>query len=193
MGITPLEQAHRLHRSFLIHPLFAFWMRMWVDSPTGCCIYIPIWKKCFFDVILSCINYMVKSSSTHAPYTILQKSFTFMWKSERIEGHWLLVSLCLLGVCGGKKWSLFVWKSGWLHPLSTFECGCGNGWSNLNLSSKIASLFIHIKCYGYGYSNQWACSFFRPVFWCPSTSTLSTGRGGIYTSDAVWWSKSLGD
>lgn len=119
---TPWEKTHchiHIHKSSNIHLHFVFRMWMQVNSPTCCWIHICNQGILYF-FLSRCLakRQFINSSNLNFP----GKWITFGRKSKRIQGHWLLISLCLLRVCGGKNWTQFV--ANWMVPtLPAFKCG----------------------------------------------------------------------
>lgn len=148
-----------IHKSSDIHPHFVFRMRMQVNSPTS--YWIHLYTRNCFLFISRCLakrQFINSSNLNHSG-----KWITFRRKSDRIQGHWLLISLCWLRVCGGKKWTQFVGNMDGRNPSRIQVQMSAMGGSHLNIFQQIFTFHPYKKVYETRQSNQWDCS--KSVVW----------------------------
>ena len=121
---------------------------------------ISVFKELFF-LISRCLairQFINSSNLNHSGEWI-----TFRRKSERIQGHWLLISLCWLRVCGGKRWTQFVGKMDGLNPSRIQVRIRATGGSHLNIFQQYIHFSSIWEVYETRQSNQFDCS--NSVVW----------------------------
>lgn len=115
-----------------IHIVFSGCGCKWILPPAAESICIQGIVYLFISRCLAKRQFINSSNLNHSG-----KWITFRRKSERIQGHWLLISLCWLRVCGGKKWTQFVGNMDGRNPSRIQVQMSAMGGSHLNIFQQI--------------------------------------------------------